>query len=93
MLPHASLSALSAYRDGLRRLAADMGLSGKDHETLTVTWVMLVLERLSGSREEPWEAFIARHPDLLGAHLPERHYPPEVLYGPEARTTFLPPTL
>lgn len=87
-----ALSALAAYRDGLRRLAQDMGLSGKYHETLTVTWVMLVLERLSGSQDEPWEAFIARHPELLDARLPERFYAPGVLSGPEARESFVPPS-
>lgn len=87
-----ALSALAAYRDGLRQLAQDMGLSGKYHETLTVAWLLLVLERLNVERGGDWEAFMARHPELLDVRLPERFYAPGVLSSPEARESFVPPS-
>ena len=84
-----ALAALAEFRSGLRVLANSLGLSDKYHETQTVAWTLLVLERLD--RNESWEAFEARNPDLFDAGMLAHYYPPEVLDSAGARAGFVVP--
>ncbi|WP_309570826.1 hypothetical protein [Deinococcus sp.] len=84
-----TLNALAELRSGLRALAADLGVPEKYHETQTVAWTLLVLERLD--KEEVWAAFETRNPDLFDAGLLGRYYPPDVLGRAGARAGFMVP--
>lgn len=86
-----ALSALAEFRQGLQALAAASGKADKYHETLTVAWFMLVLERQQ--RAETWEEFIARCPELLESGLVEQFYAPELLRDEAAKHHFIPPVM
>jgi hypothetical protein len=86
--------ALARFRAGLRHLARARGAPGKYHETITTAYVLLIHERLdAGSRALSWDAFAARHADLLAwrPSIIERYYRPETLASEEARRVFVAP--
>lgn len=84
-----ALVALAEFRRGLRELAAASGQANKYHETLTVAWFLLVLER---RREgETWEEFTARCPELLNGNLVNDFYGFDVLRDEGARREFVTP--
>ncbi|WP_295817513.1 hypothetical protein [uncultured Deinococcus sp.] len=83
------LEALVEFRRGLLALAERMGLQGKYHETRTVAWMLLVLERVD--RSEDWETFEVRNADLFDVTLLERFYAPDVLGSDAARMGFMVP--
>ena len=60
---HSALEALAIFNAGLQALAARLGLTDKYNATLTTAFFFLVLERREP--EQTWEAFAARHADLL----------------------------
>ena len=65
------------------------GQADKYHETLTVAWFLLVLER---RREgETWEEFTARCPELLNGNLVNDFYSFDVLRDERARREFVTP--
>lgn len=84
-----ALEALAHFRTGLRALAAALDVPEKYHETRTVAWFVLVLERLD--RAQDWDTFCQRHPELFGAQLLERFYTPAELDSAPARRGFVLP--
>jgi hypothetical protein len=86
-------TALERFSSALKRYAAHLGAAGKYHETITVTYMLLIAERLHDARELPWEAFAARFPELLARapSLVETFYSPARLAGERARTGFVTP--
>jgi hypothetical protein len=66
---------------------------GLYHETITVAYLLLINERLSGNRDLDWETFAARNRDLLAwkPSLLDRLYAPETLASDRARDVFLMP--
>ncbi|WP_135228896.1 hypothetical protein [Deinococcus fonticola] len=84
-----ALLALAEFRRGLRQIAQASGKADKYHETLTVAWFLLVLERRRAG--ETWEEFIARHPDLLNAGLVQEFYAFDVMRDERARREFIAP--
>jgi hypothetical protein len=90
---HPILMALVRFREALQRFAAAQGKSGRYHETITVAYMLLVADRLDGSRDLPWPAFAERHADLL-ARTPSvlsRFYSDEILTSDRARAVFVMP--
>jgi hypothetical protein len=85
------LVALPRFRAALRRFAAAKGEAQRYHETITVAFMLLIAERLEGSRDLAWPAFAARYPDLLRRtpSILARFYSPDVLASPRARETFV----
>jgi hypothetical protein len=84
--------ALTRVRDGLKRLNAVIGVTGRGyHETITVAFLRIVASRLSLSPWTSWQGFQAANADLLASKYLERHYSPERLDLPEAKTAFLEP--
>ncbi len=77
----------------LRRGTRLLGATAKYHETLTWTWMLLLLERVAATPNiETFEAFLEAHPELLdGKACIARHYDDAFLGRPEARTHFLLP--
>lgn len=84
-----SLPALAEFRRGILELARASGKADKYHETLTVAWFLLMLERLRAG--ETWEEFIRRCPELLSAGLLQQFYAAEVLQSERARREFVLP--
>lgn len=84
-----ALLALAEFRRGLRQIAQASGKADKYHETLTVAWFLLVLERRRAG--ETWDEFIAGHPDLLNAGLVQEFYAFDVMHDERARREFIAP--
>lgn len=84
-----ALSALGEFRRGLREIAQASGHAEKYHETLTVAWFILVLERLQ--KGETWEEYMTRNPDLLNAGLVDEFYGFDVMRHERARHEFIAP--
>jgi hypothetical protein len=76
-------------RDSLRRFAARAGKANLYHETITVAFMSIVLERMGRSPELGWDALLAANPDLCERGLLTRYYRPETLASPVARQRFV----
>jgi hypothetical protein len=85
--------ALGRFSTELKRFAEKQGAPQLYHETITVAFVLLINERLSGAHEMLWADFAARHPDLLAwkPSVLDRFYREETLWSERARRTFLMP--
>src|SRR3954466_2981879 len=59
------LVALPRFRAALQRFAVGKGKAERYHETITVAFMLLIAERLSGPRESSWAEFAAGKRDLL----------------------------
>lgn len=92
-----ALEAVGRFCQGLKHYAAAHGQPGKYNETLTLAFMLLVLERLSQQGKTSWEDFAAANPDLLvgkpGFDALSRYYPAEILGSPQAKEHFVLPTL
>jgi hypothetical protein len=84
--------ALGRFVAALKRFAEKQGAPQLYHETVTVAFVLVINERLSG-REGSWEAFASNHSDLLQwkPSILDRYYQPDTLWSDRARQTFLMP--
>jgi hypothetical protein len=90
---HPMLTALVRFRNALQRFATAHGVPGRYHETITVAYMLLIADRLAGSRDLSWPAFAERHPDLL-VRQPSalsRFYSDEQLASDRARDVFVLP--
>jgi hypothetical protein len=87
------LVALQRFRAALQRFAAGKGKADRYHETITVAFMLLILDRLGGARELPWEGFAARNPDLLKYRpsVLSQFYADDELASPRAREVFVLP--
>lgn len=88
------LIALGAFRDALQGFAAHHGKATLYHETITVAYMLMVFERMAGSRHQAsWEEFARNNSDLLvwknGPFF--QHYSADVLQDPQARAAFVMP--
>lgn len=88
--------ALDRFSQALRAFAVAKGVPGLYHETLTVAWMALIHERLDApeTREQPWDAFAAAHPELFEKPpLVSRYYDRATLKTPRARRVFVLPAV
>lgn len=85
------LAALLRFRVLLKAFAAHHGVPGLYNETITCFYLLLIRERLDGSRD--WEGFRAANPDLFGhpKALLETYYPGGSAFTDEAKRAFLLP--
>ena len=83
------LEACIAMRDGLRVLARRAGREGLYHETITIAFMSIVLERMRREPASEATAFIGRHPDLSEPDLLARYYRPTTLQSAAARERFV----
>ncbi len=83
------LEACIAMRDGLRAIAARAGKPGLYHETITIAFMSLVLERMRQEQVPDSIAFIARHPELSERGLLARYYRIATLQSAVARERFV----
>ncbi len=81
--------AITRMRRALTRYAAAHGRPGLYHETITVAFLALVNERLSGPADRGFEAFAADNAELFDKHFLANYYRPETLASPRAREVFL----
>jgi len=91
---HPLPEALGRFCSALKGFAHAQGAPNLYHETITVSFVLLINERLSrdGAREA-WEAFAAANPDLLSwkPSVLDRYYTRETLDSAHARRVFVMP--
>src|SRR5689334_8836317 len=85
--------AIDKFQRGIRAFAAAQGAPHKYHETITIAYMLLIAERLSGIERLDWAAFAARFPELLEKSPPlvSKYYAPEVLTSDRARGAFVMP--
>ena len=86
--------ALVRFSRALRQFATQHGQASKYHETITIAYAALIADRLHETPSLEWEAFAARHPDLLVRQpsILTSYYTPETLASQRARTIFVLPT-
>jgi hypothetical protein len=87
-------AALERFSAALRHFADVQGKPTLFHATITTAYVLLIHARLEASGgDAPWEAFAARHPDLLTwrPSVLDRYYTQETLASDRARQSFVPP--
>lgn len=87
------LEALSRFGSGLKHFAESHGAAAKYHETLTIGYLLLIQERMTGSNDLDWESFACRNPDLLDwkDSLLKQLYSHQVLWSEQARSRFVLP--
>lgn len=90
---HGLEAAVPRFTADLRAFAAAKGVPGLYHATITWSYLALVAERQRQEGAPTWEAFEARHPDLLRwkPSVLDAYYSAERLWSPAARETFLLP--
>ena len=85
------LEACIRMRDGLVALAKRAGKPGLYHETITIAFMSLVMQRVAAEPAVAWPDFIAAHPELADRALLARLYRRETLDSPAARAYFVLP--
>ena len=84
--------AMGGFINALKRFAAAKGAHGLYHETVTVGWLLLIVERIGLSPALSWEAFALRYPELFAApSLLTRYYSDDLLKSDRARRGFVMP--
>ena len=91
---HALPEALARFCSSLKGFAQAQGAPNLYHETITVSFVLLINERLARSAgQATWAAFAAANPDLLSwkPSVLDRYYTKDTLDSPHARRVFVMP--
>jgi len=89
---HGQEAGMERIRETILRYATALGAAGIYHETLTRAWGACVggaLRETPGL--EPFDVFLAAHPELLKRDLLERYYRRETLDSEAARRAWVPP--
>jgi hypothetical protein len=78
---------------GIRALATQFGVPGKFNHTLTAALMHIMANRLAGSPDSDFDAFLAANPDLLAdaRGLLARHYSDERLDSEQAHAGWIEP--
>jgi len=88
---HDFLDALCIYARRLKAITAAVGAAEKFNLTMTLAYMSLLAERMTGTPQTGFEDFIARFPELLDRRLLDRYYDTEMLQSTIARQHFLMP--
>ena len=85
--------AMTRFTVALKAFAAAHAVPGLFHETITVAYLLLIAERLEGSRGLTWEGFAQTHLDLLARRpsILARYYSDQTLTSERARRAFVMP--
>lgn len=89
---HGPEAGYACIQGTIRRYATALGAAGKYHETVTRAWsahVYAALRETPGL--EPFDTFLAAHPELLNGKLLERHYRKETLDSEAAKRSWIAP--
>ena len=86
-------AALDRVRAGLRAYTTALGAGARYHDTITVTYLLLIAERQSRTPTLEWPAFAARWPELFARtpSLLTRYYHDATLQSPAAVAGFVMP--
>lgn len=79
------------YATGIRTLAAKAGAPKKFNATITYAFMSLIAEHMAMDKDDDFEDFAERNPELFSKNLLERWYEPERLHSDFARQAFLLP--
>ncbi|MEY9875155.1 2'-5' RNA ligase [Streptacidiphilus sp. MAP12-33] len=95
---HGAEQAAGLVGDGISRTATAAGAPQKFHVTMTRAWADLVAHHVAADSRgdgapDDFDAFAARHPDLLDKTLLDRFYAPSTLATDAARTDWVEPDL
>jgi len=87
------LEAIPRFIGALRRYATSRGAPDRYHETVTLAFLLLIFERMDHGKGETWDAFAARHPDLMrwNPSALAAYYRAETLATNDARARFVLP--
>jgi hypothetical protein len=85
------LIALRTLCTGLRRLASDHGLPERYHETMTIAYALVLVDRMRPGTTRDFEEFIAANADLLERNVLDRFYSRANLLERRARDHFVLP--
>jgi len=86
------LAAEEHLLQGIRKMAEGAGVPKKFSYTTTVAWVRLVAARQGqGERDERFEDWITKWPELLEKSFLNEYYSAEKLEGSQARSEWLEP--
>ena len=91
---HALPEALARFCSALKGFAQAQGAPNLYHETITVSFVLLINERLARDEAQAsWAAFAAANPDLLSwkPSVLDRYYTKDTLDSAHARRVFVMP--
>ena len=91
---HSLPEALARFCSALKGFAQAQGAPNLYHETITVSFVLLINERLArNAGQASWAAFAAANPDLLSwkPSVLDRYYTKDTLDSAHARRVFVMP--
>ena len=85
--------ALMRFTTALRAFAAAQGKPELYHETVTIAFMLIIADRMASGKIGTWDAFAARHADLLAwkPSVLDRYYTSETLWSERARRAFVMP--
>ncbi|MFI5909621.1 hypothetical protein [Dactylosporangium sp. NPDC051541] len=83
-------AAVDLVSAGIQETARYAGQPRKYHATMSRAWVELIAARMP-AEPEPFDAFVARHPEVLDKRLLNTLYRPGTLATEAARTGWVPP--
>ena len=85
-------AAIDRMAAAIRRYAGSLGKPDRYHDTITVAFLAVILERICERGDGGgWQGFAAANPDLLDREVLLRHYPREQLQSALARRVFVLP--
>jgi hypothetical protein len=86
-------TAIALVSDGIQRTARYAGAPQKYHATVSRAWVELVGYHATASKDDDFDAFADRYPELLDKRLLARFYRSSTLATVEARSGWVEPDL
>ena len=85
------LEASAKYSNGINIIATNAGVPERFHVTITLAFLSLIAQRVDGSEQDEFEAFLSQNEDLLNKDVLSQWYSKEDLSSDFARTHFLLP--
>jgi len=86
--------AAACFTAALQRLTRKLGIPGKDHETVSWFFMLLIEERRRGQTSDDWFSFHRDHADVFARgkdDILNRYYSRELLGSDRARQSFMLP--
>jgi hypothetical protein len=83
------LEACVAMRDGLKKITVKAGKPERYHETMTIAFMAVVLDRLQQDGHLDWAGFCGGNRDLSDRSLLSRYYAESTLDSAKARAQFV----
>jgi hypothetical protein len=88
---HGQEMAAEIVGDKLRQMAIAQGMAPLYNETMTRFWIRLIAHVREATGAASIDEAIERMPMLLDKNLAQRHWSRTVMFGPEARVTWVEP--